>query len=126
ARLAERENQADLIAGVDLTHEDQDVANILIDLTMRDTMNQSKFLANTVVDAMQASHIKTLQNPHRFAGFAVLKAPDIPSVLVEVGFLSNSTEAKLLGKPAHRRKIASSIRRGVDQYFDTVNRNRRS
>src|SRR5690606_11150808 len=96
AKLAARENKADLIGGVDLSHEDKDVADILIDLTARDTMNQSKFLANTVVGTLNASSIKTLPRTHRYAGFAVLKAPDIPSILVEIGFMSNDSEARAL------------------------------
>lgn len=125
ARLAERENQADLIAGVDLSHEDEQVATILVDLAMRDTMNQSKFFANTLVGQMQGDRINLLDNPHRYAGFAVLKAPDIPSVLVEAGFLSNRREAELLAQPPHRRKIARALKAGIDVYFEKVRRNNR-
>lgn len=126
ARLAARENRADLIAGVDLTHEDQDVANILIDLAMRDTMNQSKFFANLVVEEMRRENIKLLTKPHRFAGFAVLKAPDMPSVLFEIGFLSNRNEAQLLSNPNHRRRIMSSLVKGIDSYFQKVARNQQN
>lgn len=120
AKLAARENQADLIAGVDLSHEDKEVANILIDLAMRDTMNQSKFFANTVVKRAQANGIKMLEKPHRFAGFAVLKAPDVPSVLIEMGFMSNRSEVGQLTSPAHRQKIARTIVSGIDSYFAKV------
>lgn len=126
AKLARRENQADLIAGVDLATEGREVANILIDLAMRDTMNQSAYFANTLVDHMQNGHINTLHNPHRFAGFAVLKAPDIPSVLIEAGFLSNHREARQLSKASYRRKVARSIVNGIMAYYDKVERNRRS
>lgn len=125
AALAARENRSDLIAGVDLTHEDQDVAGILVDLVMRDTMNQSIFLANTMVDTLAMGNIKVLDNPHRYAGFAVLKAPDIPSVLVEMGFLSNRKEADMLSKPDYRRKVVSSLMRGIETYFDKALRHER-
>lgn len=122
AKLAARENRADLIAGVDLSHEDKEVADILIDLAMRDTMNQSKFFANTVVNKVDASGIDLLERPHRFAGFAVLKAPDIPSVLIEMGFMSNKNEVTRLSSPAYRKKLAAAIGAGVDAYFMKVNK----
>ncbi|MCB9987785.1 MAG: N-acetylmuramoyl-L-alanine amidase [Rhodospirillales bacterium] len=122
-RLAARENRADLIAGVDLSVEDETVASILVDLAMRDTMNQSKFLANTMVVTMKSSSVKTLENPHRYAGFAVLKAPDIPSVLVEMGFMSNRQEAQMLNQTDYRRKIAGSLREGIEAYFRKVQKN---
>ena len=123
AKLAARENQADLIAGVDLSHEDKDVANILIDLAMRDTMNQSKFFANTVVKNMDKKGVRTLTRPHRYAGFAVLKAPDIPSVLVEMGFMTNSKEARLLATGNYQEKIADSLIYSLDTYFSKVRKN---
>ena len=123
ARLAKRENQVDLIAGVDLSHEDKDVANILIDLAMRDTMNQSKFFANTVVGQFKANKIKVLTRPHRYAGFAVLKAPDIPSVLIEIGFMSNKSEVNLLSTDSYRQKMAGAIANSVDKYFTKVRKN---
>ncbi|MCB1556781.1 MAG: N-acetylmuramoyl-L-alanine amidase, partial [Alphaproteobacteria bacterium] len=117
ARLADKENRADLIAGVDLSVEDETVANILVDLSMRDTMNQSKFLANTVVDTMKGKGLSVLDNPHRYAGFAVLKAPDVPSILIELGFLSNRTEAKMLANAAYQKKVAVALRTGIEAYF---------
>lgn len=125
AKLAARENRADLIAGIDLSIEDEEVANILVDLAMRDTMNQSKFFANKLVKSFQTKNVKTLKTPHRSAGFAVLKAPDIPSILVEAGFLSNRKEAERLNTYAHRQKIAEAIKIGIDTYFDQVRKNRR-
>lgn len=123
ARLAIRENRADIIAGVDLSVEDDDVADILIDLAMRDTMNQSNFFANTVVDKMKNTRIRILEKPHRSAGFAVLKAPDIPSVLIELGFMSNRQEAELLADPSYRAKIAASLAMGIDAYFNKIQHN---
>lgn len=126
ASLAERENKADIIAGTDLSHEDAQVANILIDLAMRDTMNQSKFFANTIADKMQNHSLKLLESPHRYAGFAVLKAPDVPSVLIELGFMSNKSEAQMLASPEYRRKIAEALASSIDAYFEKVRQNNRS
>lgn len=126
ARLAQRENRADLIAGVDLATEGRDVANILIDLAMRDTMNQSSYFAETLVASMKTSRINILENPHRFAGFAVLKAADIPSVLIEAGFLSNKNEARKLVKAAYRREVARAIVKGIMEHYEQIERNQRT
>lgn len=121
-KLAARENHADLIAGIDLNVEDKDVANILVDLAMRDTMNQSKFFANKTVEQLKTRGIRMLENPHRFAGFAVLKAPDIPSVLIEMGYMSNAQESAMLSKPEYRGQIAGALVLGIDNYFETIRR----
>lgn len=117
ALLADRENRTDLIAGMDLDTNDEQVATILVDLTMRDTMNQSKFFANKLVGHMDNGDIIMLENPHRYAGFAVLKAPDIPSVLIEMGFMSNPSEAAQLSRPEYRRILAKTLMQGIDNYF---------
>lgn len=122
-KLAMRENRADLIAGVDLAAEDAMVANILVDLTMRDTMNQSRFMANTAVDALKSRGVRILENPHRYAGFAVLKAPDVPSILVEMGFMSNANEAQLLSTNSFQRLLASGLVRSIDAYFSRAAKN---
>lgn len=117
AELAAKENKADVIAGVDLTHENPVVANILIDLAQRETMNYSARFATLLVTQLRRNG-KTLRNAHRFAGFAVLKAPDIPSVLIEMGYLSNPKEERLLRQPAYQRKLADAIARAMDGYFE--------
>lgn len=122
ARLADRENKADIIAGTDLSHEDEQVAGILIDIAMRDTMNQSNFFANTLVSDLESTGITILERPHRSAGFAVLKAPDTPSILVEMGFMSNKSEARLLSTPAYRQKVARALVSGIDGYFEKTAR----
>ncbi|TNC97136.1 MAG: N-acetylmuramoyl-L-alanine amidase [Stygiobacter sp.] len=114
--LADKENKADLIAGIDLSHESADVANILIDLAQRETMNRSAGIAGGVVTEL-GRETTLLGNTHRFAGFAVLKAPDVPSILVELGYLSNPTEEKLLRQPDYRLKLAKGIARAVDRHF---------
>ncbi len=123
AKLAEKENQADLIAGVDFHVEDKQVAFILSDFLMNDTMNQSKYFANILAGKIKAHGIYTLQNPHRYAGFAVLKAPDIPSVLIEAGFISNKKEARLLNSASHKKKMAKSIHMGINTYFKNIYKN---
>ena len=90
ATLAEKENMSDVIAGVDLAGENSPVASILIDLAQRDTMNRSVRFAERVLTALPRATMVRPTSPHRSAGFAVLKAPDIPAVLVELGYLSNS------------------------------------
>jgi N-acetylmuramoyl-L-alanine amidase len=125
AKLAARENKADLIAGIDLSHEDEDVANILLDLTQRDTMNQSKFLAEKMVRAFKNNSHRTLDNPHRYAGFAVLKAPDIPSILIEAGFVSSPQDARQLSQDSYRKKLAKTISSGVELYFEHVQKAQR-
>lgn len=117
AALAARENRADIIAGVDLRHESREVANILIDLAQRETMNRSAGLAHLLVREMGRDVLMLPVRPHRFAGFAVLKAPDVPSALVEMGYLSNRQDENLLKLPAHRRRVAAAIKRAIDAYF---------
>lgn len=114
--LAEKENKADLIAGVDLSHETPDVAGILIDLAQRETRNRSAGFASEMVDEV-GQEFNLLDNTHRFAGFAVLKAPDLPSVLVETGYLSNDYEEKQLRQPTYRARLAKAIARAIDRYF---------
>ncbi len=117
AALAARENRADIIAGVDLTRENRDVTSILIDLAQRETMNRSIVFARHLVSEMGREVLLLPQNPHRFAGFAVLRAPDTPSVLIEMGYLSNAQDELLLNRPHHRTKVAAGILRAIDAYF---------
>lgn len=116
AMLAEKENKVDLIAGIDLSGESQEVTNILIDLAQRESMNESAKFANVLVQELKRTS-KVLRNTHRFAGFAVLKAPDVPSVLVELGFLSNPKDERNLRSKAYRQKIATAILSGIDYYM---------
>ena len=119
AALAEKENKADLIAGIDLSNESPIVTNILIDLAQRETMNDSSRFANMLVKEL-GREVKILRNTHRFAGFAVLKAPDVPSVLLELGFLSNRHEEKALRNKAYRARLGAALVRAVDQYFARI------
>lgn len=117
ADLAAKENKADLIAGVDLTGESTEVTNILIDLAQRETMNHSAVFASVLVGEMR-KRVKFLRRSHRFAGFAVLKAPDVPSVLIEMGYLSHAGDERRLLNPAYRAALAGAIANAVGLYFD--------
>jgi N-acetylmuramoyl-L-alanine amidase len=114
--LAQRENKSDLIAGVDLSDESPEVASILIDLAQRETMNLSARLAGHLVQEL-SREAQLLRNGHRFAGFAVLKAPDVPSALIELGYLSNRQDAQQLAQAAYRRRLGQAVLRALDQFF---------
>jgi len=117
AALARSENQADLIGGPDLAVEDPEAANELLRMFQRESMNQSTFFAGKILH-----EIRDLpggdKRGHRFAGFAVLKAPDMPSVLVEMGFLSNRDDEANLIQPAYRTKIAKRLATAIVAYLE--------
>jgi N-acetylmuramoyl-L-alanine amidase len=116
AELARKENLSDVIAGIDFQGESKEVTGILIDLAQRETKNYSVRFAKSVVD--YARHSTSLLEPtHRFAGFVVLKAPDVPSVLVELGFLTNRADERQLTSPKWRTNVANSFVKAVDRYF---------
>lgn len=119
ARLAEQENKSDIIAGMDFSAETPEVTNILIDLAQRETMNQSARFAGYLATELRGA-VRTHRRAHRFAGFAVLKAPDVPSVLLELGYMSNPKEERMLRSPKFQKKVAVALRRGIDRYFETV------
>lgn len=116
AALAERENKADIIGGMDLGGNTKEVNDILISLSQTDTRNKSSKYATYLVQEMSKS-VKLVKNTHRFAGFAVLKAPDVPAVLLEMGYLSNRTEEANLRTSSYRKKLAEAVARSVDKYF---------
>jgi N-acetylmuramoyl-L-alanine amidase len=118
ARLAARENKADIIAGVDLGTQNPDISSILIDLTQRETMNTSASFARLLGrEAMPLIPIKA--NYHRMASLMVLKAPDMPSILFETGYISNESDAAFLASDEGRRKVAQSVRKAVEIHFAT-------
>jgi N-acetylmuramoyl-L-alanine amidase len=118
ARLAEAENRADVIAGIDLSHEPGDVADILIDLAQRETRTFSMHFAKALVGELK-NVARMHRNPLKSAGFKVLKAPDVPSVLVELGYVSNREDLKQLTSGAWRTRTARSIVQAVDTFFST-------
>lgn len=119
--LADSENRADLIGGVDgslsLRDKDQVLRGVLLDLTMTATLNDSLTIGGQVLD--QLSQINHLHKSRvEQAGFVVLKSPDIPSLLVETGFISNPTEEKRLGTPSHQESLAKAVFSGIRKHFE--------
>jgi len=117
--LAMRENKADLIAGIDLSGQASGVTNILIDLAQRESMNESARAAGFLVAELKRV-TRLLRNTHRFAGFAVLKAPDVPSLLIDMGFLSNARDERSLRSAKFRRRLAGAVTKGIDRFFSRV------
>ena len=116
ARLAARENKADVIGGLNMAGAGADVQSILIDLTQRETMNQSATFARLLGrEARPLIPVKPVF--HRMASLMVLKAPDMPSVLFETGYISNPTEADFLNSGDGRERIAESVSRAVEVHF---------
>lgn len=117
--LAAKENKADIIAGIDLGHESDQVTSILIDLAQRETMNHSASFAQVLVGELEQKVIMH-KNGHRFAGFRVLKAPDVPSVLIELGYLSSKADEDMLRSAPGRARMIDAIARAVERYFSSV------
>lgn len=114
--LAERENAADLIGGVNLGNKDPHLARTLLDLSQTATLNDSLKLARAVLN--EIGGINTLHKGHvEQAGFAVLKAPDIPSILVETAFISNPEEEKRLTDESYQEQMAEALIAGIKRYF---------
>jgi N-acetylmuramoyl-L-alanine amidase len=116
ARLADDENKADVIAGVDLTAEPDDVANILVDLAQRETKTFSLQFAHSTVKEFKTI-ARLHKRPMKSAGFVVLKAPDVPSVLIELGYMSNRSDLNHLVSTAWRTKTATALAQAVDDFF---------
>jgi N-acetylmuramoyl-L-alanine amidase len=115
-RLAARENKSDIINGVNLGAADANVSSILIDLTQRETMNISADFAKLLLrEAKPNMRIRT--NSHRFASFIVLKAPDLPSVLFETGYLSNESDVDFLASETGQQQVARSVASAIQVHF---------
>jgi N-acetylmuramoyl-L-alanine amidase len=114
--MAAKENAADLIGGVNLGHHDQQVAKVLLDLSTTAQINDSLKVGSAFLDEIRKInrlHKSTVEQ----AGFAVLKAPDIPSILVETAFISNPQEEALLNSSTHQNKLAQAMMTGIERYF---------
>jgi N-acetylmuramoyl-L-alanine amidase len=122
AAMAKRENQSDIIAGVDLSGDNNPVAPILIDLAQRDTINKSSRFATTALASLKDVTDILARSPHRSASLAVLVAPDVPAVLIELGYLSNAGDAAQMNTAAWRERIATAIADAVDSHFAPVTR----
>jgi len=118
ARVAAKENRADIIAGVDLTTENREVANILIDLGLRDSMNASADFAQSLQRGMEPKGVLFRSQFHRFAGFQVLRNLGVPAVLLETGFLSNAEDSDVLFSRHGQQAIAEGLAEAVVDYLD--------
>jgi N-acetylmuramoyl-L-alanine amidase len=116
ARVAEHENKADAAAGVEAKEDASDVNDILFDLTRRETRAYSHVFGHSLAEYWKVA-ARLNKNPSRSAGFVVLKAPDVPSVLLELGFLSNDADAADLTSPEWRQKAAAQVARAIDAFF---------
>lgn len=116
AALAAKENRSDIIGGVNLAGESKAITNILIDLAQRETKNHSLYFAKKAIGSLKRV-TRMAKRPMRAAGFVVLKAPDVPSVLLELGYLSNKRDAKLLANPKWQSKVAKALAQSIDNYF---------
>jgi len=118
AALAARENRAGMVvSGMRLSEQPDNVAQTLVAMSQRGTVNDSRRLADTVVATFARNGVRLLPRTHRQAGFAVLTSPDIPAALVELGYLSNLQDEKLLTVRQHQLALARALRASVDAYF---------
>jgi N-acetylmuramoyl-L-alanine amidase len=115
-RLAEAENKADAIGGVNLTEEPTDVADILIDLAQRETRTFSNRFARLLMGEMKNT-VRMHKHPLKSAGFRVLKAPDVPSVLIELGYVSNKGDLEHLVSESWRSRTIGSMAQAIDAFF---------
>lgn len=123
AMLAARENRADaVVSGVRLAEQPDNVAQTLVAMSQRGTVNDSRRLADTIVSSFSRNGVRLLPRTHRHAGFAVLTSPDIPAALVELGYLSNSQDERLLTIPQHQLALARALRASVDSHFGVATR----
>jgi N-acetylmuramoyl-L-alanine amidase len=114
--MANKENKADLIGGINVQAKDAQVQKALLDMSTTAQINDSLKLGSAVLG--EVGRVGKLHKPHvEQAGFAVLKAPDIPSVLIETAFISNPEEEAKLNSPAYREQLADAILRGIRSYF---------
>lgn len=119
AALAERHDREDLLAGVDLSGQDDTIAGILMDLAWLENQPRSDSVANAIVLAFDQSGIALHKVPRRAAGFSVLKAPDIPSILIEVGYLSSKEDRDHITDPAWRATAVDAIRQAIESWVVT-------
>ncbi|MGI9504514.1 MAG: N-acetylmuramoyl-L-alanine amidase family protein, partial [Geminicoccaceae bacterium] len=115
-RLAATENRADILGGIDLSHHEPLVTEILIDLAQRDVNNKSLKIADLLV-AELGDVTQLLRRSRQQAGFVVLKSPDMPSALIELGYLSNVKDERRLSDQDHLSDLSKAIVKAIDRYF---------
>ena len=118
--LAARENRADVIAGADLGGETDDLTRLLVELAQRGTQVESIKLAQAVVGSLGEGLELLRSRPMRQAGFRVLKAPDLPSILLELGFLNSKRDQKRLSDPEWRNTAARAVSDGIERWIETA------
>ncbi len=111
-------NNQNWIMDVNLSEQNSDVGNILVDLAQRTTASQSTKFADILINNL-GDTTPLIRNTHRRAGYYVLLAPDVPAVLLELGFISNPEDEKLLKSTSHRQQVMRSVTKAINQYFDT-------
>ena len=116
--LADHENEADLMGGMDLPPADKEVTAILMDLAARQTRNTAQHARASFVEGL-GRNLRLLESPMRAANFVVLRAPDVPSMLVETGFLSNPQDEQILRQPQQREKMARLMARNIGAILDS-------
>jgi N-acetylmuramoyl-L-alanine amidase len=114
--MAARENMSDTLAGLPEEAAREEVSDILFDLTRRETRAFSRHFADLLVDGLGEA-TRLINNPHRSARFRVLTAHDVPSALLEIGYLSNDQDAALMVRPAWQRRTAGAIARAVERFL---------
>ena len=119
--LAKKENRADIINGMNFSGTSPDIVKTLIDMAQRSSKNHSVKFAEKSIKTIKKYKINSLQNTHRFAGFAVLTAPDMTSVLIELGYITNKSEEKLLNKLFYKRKLCQALVETINNYFANIN-----
>ncbi|MGN6122581.1 MAG: N-acetylmuramoyl-L-alanine amidase [Sphingomonas oligoaromativorans] len=117
AKLAAKENKADILNGVNLDKQSNDVSSILIDLTQRETMNTSSRFADLLQRELTDQRVDFKTTYHRFAGLAVLKAPDVPAVLLETGYMSSPEDLRLLFSKDYQHRLAVGVTHAVEAHF---------
>ncbi|WP_372613436.1 N-acetylmuramoyl-L-alanine amidase [Aquicoccus sp.] len=117
ALLAERHNRADILAGIDLTGTDDTVADILMDLARVETQPRAEQLSEALIDALRSAGAPLNRRPYRSAAFSVLKAADIPSVLLEIGFMSSERDLTNVTDREWRRQMAEALRDGIQAWI---------
>ncbi len=115
--LARKENRSDIISGINFENASFDILKTLIDMSQRSSMNYSSRFADIAIKSVRKQEIEILHNTHRFAGFMVLTAPDMVSILIELGYLSNKSEEKQLNNLVYKRKIVKGLVDSIDEYF---------
>ena len=115
-KLSERHDRGDLIAGIDLSGADDQVADVLLDMARQETKPRTDALAQALANGMAQQGGPMNRRPLRTASFSVLKAADIPSVLVELGFLSSPRDLKNIRNPEWRAKMAQGIHEGLEHW----------